>query len=478
MSPLLALDPPIDMIITFILDIMHLLYLGIQLRLFQNWKDGEPAVRLSMAQRTELDRRTKMLKGDIPYEFKRKMRTTNHFPDFKAIDHRFFALYCGPIVFQKILSDSCYNHFLLFHVACRLISSREAVNHSRLAKQYFSDFVGISKTLYGLKFVSLNVHSSHHVVDDVVNSGSNADDNSTFPFESELYKAEYMLKSPNNTLAQYCRRIHEERSVLDLTARVPLETQILKTKNLPEAFEKLSQLENDENRWSPCDATPEEWEAKAVAALRQAQLMAKSNALPQKFQSSMPYVHHATHNPPIVLIRNYRTLNKITTGLKEVSSAVGSNLSNAKSWKMEPPVGHVTIPTDTSAASVSTVTRAKTSTNQPQPENTPILITVPHQNSLINPSTHDGQTLPVFVQEISEPPLKQMRLDDDPSSVASNQSSSYSIIASENSDDQGESSSNDDSDEDSDSAGFIASLQGDNSAFISRLLLSLTRSVH
>ncbi|KAJ8679129.1 hypothetical protein QAD02_014916 [Eretmocerus hayati] len=464
-----------------------------------------------------------------------------------------------------------------------------------------------------------------------------------------------------------------------------------RAENLPEALEKLSQLKNDENGWSTCDATPEECEAKAVAALRQAQLMAKSNALTQKFQSAMPSVHHASHNPPIdmdsdddeatdglkslvessnmsrndslnsspttvdggetqnpgvltsfvskpqakasltkqqkgsvkppktssksscssegdsgllatlvvevqglrkdvkdlndnfenlkkavtdksdivrkdfigtrhqlgeafkyqfplptleefdrfnlelanpksalkkhllvvleagldckfvvskstinmmrmfidksvalqyvgckpvankskdrlmvntefykcmdLLIRNHRTLNKITTGLKEISSAVGSNLSNAKSWKIEPPVGHITIPTDTSAASVSTVTEAKTSTNQPQPVDTPILITVPHQNSIItfNPSSHDGRTLPVFVEEISEPSSKRMRLDNDPSSAASNQSSSYSILA-ENSDDQGESSSNDDSDEDSDSAGFIASLQGDNSA--------------
>ncbi|KAJ8683058.1 hypothetical protein QAD02_018850 [Eretmocerus hayati] len=228
-SPLIALDPPIDMIIAFILDIMHLLYLGVQLRLFQNWKDGEAAVRLSVAQRNELDRRTKMLKRDIPYEFKRKMRSSNHYPDFKATEHRFFTLYCGPIVLKKILSEACYNHFLLFHVACRLISSRDAIRHSRLAKQYFSDFVETSKTLYGLKFVSVNVHSLHHVVDDVINSGCNANDLSAFPFESDLCKAKYLLRSPKNTLAQWCRRIHEQRAVLDHTAQVPPETEILKT---------------------------------------------------------------------------------------------------------------------------------------------------------------------------------------------------------------------------------------------------------
>ncbi|KAJ8669998.1 hypothetical protein QAD02_001257 [Eretmocerus hayati] len=228
-SPLIALHPPIDMILAFILDIMHLFYLGIMLRLFQYWKDGNATVKLSMAQRNELNRRTEMLKGDIPHEFKRKMRSTNHYPDFKATDHRFFVLYCGPIVLKKILSDQCYDHFLLFHAASRMISSKKALDYSRLAKEYLSNFVEESKILYGLKFVSLNVHSLHHVVDDIIHSESNANDLSAFPFETDLCKAKYMLKSPKHTLAQYCRRIHEERSVVDQTAKIPPEVEILKS---------------------------------------------------------------------------------------------------------------------------------------------------------------------------------------------------------------------------------------------------------
>ncbi|KAJ8664818.1 hypothetical protein QAD02_006480 [Eretmocerus hayati] len=147
-SPLIALYPHIDMILAFILDIVHLFYLGIMLRLFQYYKDGNATVKLSMDQRTELNRRTEMLKGDI----------------------------------------SCI-----------------------------------------VKFVSVNVHSLHHVVDDIVHSGSNANDLSAFPFETDLCKAKYTLKSPNHTLAQYRRRIHEKCSVVDQTARIPPEVEILKS---------------------------------------------------------------------------------------------------------------------------------------------------------------------------------------------------------------------------------------------------------
>ncbi|KAJ8673565.1 hypothetical protein QAD02_004827 [Eretmocerus hayati] len=214
-SPLVALEPSIDMILTFMLDIMHLFYLGIRLRLFQYWNEGEPAVTLSAGQREELNRRTEMLKKDIPYEFKRKMRPTNHYKDYKATDHRFFVKYCGSVVLKKILSNECYDHFLLFHVACRMLSRKKASTHSRLAlaQQYLSQFVETFKILYGLKFVSLNVHSLHHVVDDV-NSGCDVNDLAASPFKSDLLKAKHLLRSSHNTLAQCSRRIFEERSVI------------------------------------------------------------------------------------------------------------------------------------------------------------------------------------------------------------------------------------------------------------------------
>ncbi|KAJ8670772.1 hypothetical protein QAD02_002031 [Eretmocerus hayati] len=94
-SALLALQPNLDFIYQFILDIMHLIYLGVVNRMISFLMKGapnSPVQRLSAQQKTELDRRTLMIRKDIPSEFKRKMHSTNNFEDYHAVDYRFFLL--------------------------------------------------------------------------------------------------------------------------------------------------------------------------------------------------------------------------------------------------------------------------------------------------------------------------------------------------------------------------------------------------
>lgn len=38
---MLAIEPKLNLVNQFVLDSMHLLYLGLMLRLFENWMDGE-----------------------------------------------------------------------------------------------------------------------------------------------------------------------------------------------------------------------------------------------------------------------------------------------------------------------------------------------------------------------------------------------------------------------------------------------------
>lgn len=227
-SPLFAIVPEINFIDQFILDSMHLLYLGVMLRLFENWMTGDLNVKLSATQKSELNRRTTKLKADIPREFARKMRSTNYYDKYKAVEHRFFVLYCGPIVLKKLLNQNLYNHFLLFHVACRMLSSKRAVSFIRVSRDYLTKFVEDAIELYGPKFVSLNIHNLSHLADDVENMQCNLSDISAFPYESELGKIKNILLSPNRTIAQYCRRIHEEREILNQVASLPEELVILK----------------------------------------------------------------------------------------------------------------------------------------------------------------------------------------------------------------------------------------------------------
>ncbi|KAJ8666058.1 hypothetical protein QAD02_007720 [Eretmocerus hayati] len=229
-SPLLALVPSLDFIYRFVLEPMHAIHLGVTPRLMLFLMKGfpnSPVMRLSAQQKVELNRRTKKIKKDIPYEFKRKMRSTDFYEDYHAVENRFFLLYCGPIVFKKILNNEYYHNFLLLHLFVRMLSSPEAVQYTNLARQFSHEFIEGSRILYGSAFVTMNVHSASHMADDVDNMQCGLDEISAFPYENELGKIKRILLSPHRTLAQYCRRIHIQRST-DMVPQLPRQLRIVK----------------------------------------------------------------------------------------------------------------------------------------------------------------------------------------------------------------------------------------------------------
>uniref|UniRef100_A0ABD2XIU7 Transposase domain-containing protein n=1 Tax=Trichogramma kaykai TaxID=54128 RepID=A0ABD2XIU7_9HYME len=156
-SPLISIDPEIDFINQFVIDPMHLLYLGLNSRMFEQWMNGDK-VRLSASQKIKLNLLTSRIKKDIPQEFHRKMRPSEEFSDYKAVEHRFFLLYCGPFVLKNLLGDRAFNHFMLLHVACRMLSSSKAMNFATMAKSYLELYVEEAPKVYKPEFVSLNVH--------------------------------------------------------------------------------------------------------------------------------------------------------------------------------------------------------------------------------------------------------------------------------------------------------------------------------
>lgn len=226
-SPLIAIRPKVDLVKRFILDPMHLLA-GIMLRILENLMEGEPKVKLSASLKAQLNDRILSFLKDIPKEFKRKITSIFQYSSYKAVVLKFFLLYCGPLVLKGIVSDDLWKHFLLFHVACRMLASKQVLIHARLAQEYLEKFVKECPGHYGEKLVSLNVHNLNHLVDDVLFTQTDINANSAYPFESALGQIKSILLSPSNTLAQYCRRIHEERTILDLKAKLPKNLEILR----------------------------------------------------------------------------------------------------------------------------------------------------------------------------------------------------------------------------------------------------------
>ncbi|XP_016843693.2 uncharacterized protein LOC103316575 isoform X1 [Nasonia vitripennis] len=227
-SPLCAVQPTLNLISQFILDPMHLLYLGCTKRLLEYLLSSSTRkVRLSSSLKTELTRRTTMINGDIPLEFPRKMRSSDHFAKFKAVEFKFFLLYAAPVVLKKLLSEDLYNHFMLLTVACRLLSTENKNLHIVDARNYLRKFVKDASTLYGSTFVSLNVHNLIHLPDDVENTRCSLSELSAFAFESYLGSISATLRSPKHLLAQYCRRLQEKQTFAKKVVSVPPQLEVL-----------------------------------------------------------------------------------------------------------------------------------------------------------------------------------------------------------------------------------------------------------
>ncbi|XP_076280281.1 uncharacterized protein LOC143209033 [Lasioglossum baleicum] len=102
-SPLLRINPKIDMINHFLLDSMHLLYLGIMKKLLHYWIDGNvKGLKLSDRAKVQLSDLLQRIK--VPAEFQRTTRSLTEYHKFKATEYRFLLLYAAPVIFKKILT--------------------------------------------------------------------------------------------------------------------------------------------------------------------------------------------------------------------------------------------------------------------------------------------------------------------------------------------------------------------------------------
>lgn len=228
-SPLIYIQPPINIVQQFILDPMHLLYLGCTKRLLEYLlkSDSRHTVRLSASLKSELSRRTKSINSDIPEEFPRKMRCTSDYSKYKAVEFKFFALYAAPVVLKKLVSDEVYNSFMLFTTACRLMTCSDPLPHVPMARRYFKEFVDTAPQIYGSSFLSLNVHNLIHLCDDVETTRCNFNELSAFCFESYLGSVSSMLRSPTHIVAQYCRRVLEKEKFATVLSNASSETKVL-----------------------------------------------------------------------------------------------------------------------------------------------------------------------------------------------------------------------------------------------------------
>lgn len=205
-----------DLVKQTVFDYMHLVCLGIMEKICLAVIDGKYAssAKLSPASIRILSSRLELAKQFCPREFARKPINITKHRSFKATEYRQILLYTGPVIFLELLNEAMYLHFLLLHSAMRIlvdtVSCRDVVLIDK-AEMMLKIFVKRAPELYGVEFVSFNVHGLLHLSNDVRNYGS-LDSFSAFPYENNMSYFKRICRKPNHHLQQINNRRSEEET--------------------------------------------------------------------------------------------------------------------------------------------------------------------------------------------------------------------------------------------------------------------------
>lgn len=207
-SPLLSLD--VGLVSQFVLDPMHLVYLGVMRKLFHLWLKGPLPTRIGSQSKESISSKLIALSNHMPSEFNRKPRSLNELDRYKATELRAFLLYTGPVCLLNSVHENIYKNFLLLSVSIRMLSEALDPEDLQVAKKYLIAFITHFESLFGSKHVVYNIHNLCHLTDDVEKYGP-IDGFSAFPFENYLGSLKRLLRKPNCALIQVINRIYEQK---------------------------------------------------------------------------------------------------------------------------------------------------------------------------------------------------------------------------------------------------------------------------
>lgn len=178
---------PIDMVSHFPIDYFHLVCLGVVKKLLLAWIKGPFRARIGKRGIDSISKRLLGLKSFIPRDFARKPRSVAEVLRWKGTEFRQFLLYSGPVVLKNILRKKYYDHFMLLHVAIKiLVTKKICLQFCDYAESLLLRFVRLVPSLYGREFMTYNFHNLVHLASQVREVGKNLDYFSAFPFENYL----------------------------------------------------------------------------------------------------------------------------------------------------------------------------------------------------------------------------------------------------------------------------------------------------
>lgn len=207
--------PFVNMIKMFPIDPMHQIYIGTCKKILKFLFGPKPSNnKLNNRIITSASEESMRLRKSIPCEFQRRGREMERCGSFKATECRLFLLYTGPIILRNMLDGSrrnkdIYDHFMGLHVCTYMLNRVSQPEEIEYCGQLFLNFVRDFGTLYGVQYVSQNIHSLTHIAEDAGRYGE-LEKFSAFLFENENGKIRRVLKDSPNPLLQVVKRHQEE----------------------------------------------------------------------------------------------------------------------------------------------------------------------------------------------------------------------------------------------------------------------------
>ena len=218
----------VGMVTNFALDYMHLICIGVTKRLLTHIfsKKRRNCNYINSEKRENIETLVNSCSKSLPGEFSRKLAGgLTALAYWKASELRTFLLYIGVVVFKDLNFDQ-YINFLYLSIASRLLLSQNQQNNLENIRVLLKNFVKSSIDLYGLGFVSYNVHSVIHIPDDYEKWGP-LDHVSCFNFESYLGSVvKGRLAGRNKPLEQISRHV----TIENRNCNVPSTKQTCKKK--------------------------------------------------------------------------------------------------------------------------------------------------------------------------------------------------------------------------------------------------------
>ncbi|XP_070385108.1 uncharacterized protein [Dermacentor albipictus] len=194
------------------LDYMHLVCIGVMHKLLRLWFQGQHSFRMAAQVEDEISKRIEKLAACIPCEFNHRPRPLSELDRWKATEFELLLLYLGPVTFYHLVRSDLHGNFMVLHCAITILASpRLCVQFVDYGEQLLQHFVTTFKGIYGIDFVSHNVHGLIHLAEDVRNLG-HLDSLSAFPFENFMQRLKRLHRKPGKALEQLCRRVSEERA--------------------------------------------------------------------------------------------------------------------------------------------------------------------------------------------------------------------------------------------------------------------------